>query len=305
MPTWSKKTETAQEDAFSDGQTLLVKHLDDILNQLATIKEKLEQPKAAQRQWAFEKAFFSTVTESKKTLMTMLNAPPVNLNSIDPALLERFQSPTTGRFITMVFPKEKIWNLDFLDRFIDEVKAAAVTVQGEKGGEDLSGFGVVFQVTSRQIKEGFVQSSWIAAIVVFFMLLLDFKRPTHVLLAMAPLAACVAATIGGLGLIGHNLNLASQISFPILLGIGVDYGVLLTRRWLEKDGADLPKVVKTIGSAITVAAFTTIAGFGTLMISSHRGLISFGELLALAVFICWITALFGLPILIRMFRLKR
>ena len=46
-----------------------------------------------------------------------------------------------------------------------------------------------------------------------------------------------------------------------------------------------------------VAALTTILGFGTLMISTHRGMVGLGLILTLGVTCCMVTALVFLPAL--------
>jgi predicted RND superfamily exporter protein len=49
-----------------------------------------------------------------------------------------------------------------------------------------------------------------------------------------------------------------------------------------------------------VAALTTVLGFGTLMTSSHRGLVGLGLILSLGVACCMLTALVFLPALLRL-----
>ena len=299
------KIQTAQEDAFSDGRTVLVKNLDAALARLEAIRMLLKTPQAAARQARYERAFFEAVDRARTDFLAMTRSDPVTIDRIDPALRERFVSKS-GKLATYVFPKGQIWDMDFLDRFLVQVEGAAGEVFGDdQAKERTTGWGVVFQKTSRLIRSGFNQASWMAAFIVAVMLLIDFRQVKLVLLATTPLVVAIAAGLGGLGLLGRDLNLASQISLPILLGVGVDYGILMTRRWLEDDGADLPHVVATIGSAISLAALTTLAGFGSLMFAKHRGLISFGEVLVIAILVGWLAALFGLPAVIKTLRLDK
>jgi hypothetical protein len=298
------RVEDAQEDAFSSGQKNLVKHLESVLGRFDDIQSALKKPDAGKSQALFEAALFDEIKKGKNMFLNMLDASPITLATLSPTLRDRFVS-SKGRFATYLFPTEKIWDVDFLDRFLGEVEQTTAKVfPPEEAITRLSGFGVVFRTTSRQIHEGFYQASWTAALIVFLMLFLDFRKPRFVLLAALPLFFGVAITMGGMGLLGVNLNMASQISFPILLGIGVDYGILFTRRWLEKDGADLPRVAGTIGYSISLAAATTMAGFGSLLFAQHRGLISFGSVLVVAVFICLASTLIGLPAIIRSFKMK-
>ena len=301
----AQKIETAQEDAFSDGRTDLVGHLDKTLARLEQIGQALGKPSATEAQTKFEQAFFSAVADAKTEFLAMTAQPPITLSTLPEDLRARFVSQS-GKLATYIFPKGEIWDMAFLDEFLGQIQGAAGQVFGEDQAPNrMTGWGVVFRVTSRMIREGFTQASLMAALIVFGMLWLDFRNLKHVMLAITPLVVAIAAGIGGLGLIGRDLNLASQISFPILLGIGVDYGVLMTRRWLEKDGQDLIGVVAGIGSAISLAGLTTIAGFGALLFARHRGMISFGEVLVIAVACGLVASLFGLPAIIKTFKLDK
>ena len=52
---------------------------------------------------------------------------------------------------------------------------------------------------------------------------------------------------------------------------------------------------RSTGLGILVVALTMILGFGTLMISSHRGLVGLGFILSLGVGTCMLTSLVLLP----------
>lgn len=295
---------TAQEDAFSDGRKDLVKHLDKIVERLGELKTALKLPDASKNEARFEKEIFATIAKARSEFSDMCKSPPVSIDTISPGLRDRFQA-SSGRFATYIFPKEQIWDLDFLDTFLVEIESASAKILGKEAPLRTTGFGVVFATTSKQIRDGFKQSSWMAALVVFIMLFLDFRKPLLVMMAATPVVVAIIVTMGIYGLLGIKLNMASQISFPILLGIGVDYGILVTRRWMEKDGVDIRKVISTVGWAISLAAMETIAGFGGLLFARHRGLASFGQLLVIAIAVTLAAALIGLPIMVKALRLEK
>ncbi len=114
------------------------------------------------------------------------------------------------------------------------------------------------------IHNGFVHASWMAAIIIFLLVLVDFRRLRDVLLTMFPLCTAIALSLGILGAIGIDLNMANQLFLPILMGIGIDYGIFMTHRWREPDGSDLTRLIATMGNALWLAAATAITGFGSL-----------------------------------------
>src|SRR5262249_39210567 len=147
----------------------------------------------------------------------------------------------------------------------------------------------------RAMKDGLTRAGLYAFAVIVLVLWLDFRGPRNTLLALLPLVLGVGWTVGLLGLFGFPLNPANMIAFPLILGVGVDNGVHVIHDWLlrRRDGA--ATISRAIGRGVFVKALTTIIGFGTLMISSERGLASLGFILALGVSCCMLTALLFLP----------
>ena len=89
-------------------------------------------------------------------------------------------------------------------------------------------------------------------------------------------------------------NYANVIVLPLLIGIGVDSGIHLVMRQdqiaagEDVHGTSTPR-------AILFSALTTVASFGSLMLSPHRGTASMGELLSIAIAFTLICTLIVLP----------
>jgi len=131
-------------------------------------------------------------------------------------------------------------------------------------------------------------------------LLADFRKPLHILLALTPLAMGMIFALGVMSLCGFALNPANMIAFPLILGVGVDNGVHVLHDYLSQRGKGIYSLHHTTGRGIMVAALTTILGFGTLMISHHRGLFGLGFILTLGVACCMLAALVFLPAVLRL-----
>jgi predicted RND superfamily exporter protein len=91
------------------------------------------------------------------------------------------------------------------------------------------------------------------------------------------------------------LNPANMIAFPLILGVGVDNGVHVLHDYLLRRAEGLSTISYPIGRGVLVKALTTMIGFGTLMISSERGLAGLGFILTLGVGCCMVAALAFLP----------
>jgi hypothetical protein len=110
---------------------------------------------------------------------------------------------------------------------------------------------------------------------------------------MMPVGLGMLLLFGLLGWLGEPLNPANMIVLPLILGIGVDDGVHVVHDYLRRKGAY--RMSPSTASAVLLTSLTTMVGFGSLMIASHRGLQSLGRVLTIGVTCCLFTSLIMLP----------
>jgi predicted RND superfamily exporter protein len=91
---------------------------------------------------------------------------------------------------------------------------------------------------------------------------------------------------------GIPFNFANIIVVPLLIGLGVASGIHLVMR-ARKNRDDL--MGTSTPRAVLFSALTTVASFGSLSVSGHRGTASMGELLTIAISLTLICALVVLP----------
>jgi predicted RND superfamily exporter protein len=150
----------------------------------------------------------------------------------------------------------------------------------------------------KSMKNGFQWAGFYALLVITLILLIDFRSPRRTLLALTPLAMGVLLSLGIMGLFGLPLNPANMIAFPLILGVGVDNGVHILHDFLMRRREGKNTISYAIGRGVLVKALTTMIGFGTLMISSERGLMGLGFILTLGVGCCMLASLVFLPALL-------
>ncbi len=85
------------------------------------------------------------------------------------------------------------------------------------------------------------------------------------------------------GALIFKLNYINVVAVPVLMGVGIDNGLHLYRRYKEKKFTDLTFVMRETGSAVILSNFTTSVGFASLLLASHRGLSSLGLLASLGI----------------------
>ena len=133
-------------------------------------------------------------------------------------------------------------------------------------------------------------------LLVLVLLRLDLGSWRDTGLAMVPLAVGMVWTLGAMGALGLEINLMNIFVMTMIIGIGVDYGVHLLHRWRESEG-DTGAVAET-SKAIAVAAFTTVVGFGSLILSHFPGLRTVGAAAILGALSTAVLAITLLPVLL-------
>ena len=102
------------------------------------------------------------------------------------------------------------------------------------------------------------------------------------------LLCCLVALAAGL-LIFHQLNMVTIGFCAILIGLGVDFAILVFGRYQQArdEGTDHPaavsEAIKGLGKAIFFGALTTAVGFMALMLAGSQGFTQLGVLIALGI----------------------
>jgi hopanoid biosynthesis associated RND transporter like protein HpnN len=276
----------AQDKAFSGGQKELVASLEKVMGSMETVAEKLaSRPAALARMKAFEKALFEVLAKAAEMTRSWGKVGPLQPEDLPSGIRNRFQGKS-GRFAIYVFPKKSVYDMEFLDRFLDDVYALSPTA---------TGFPTTHQVFSRLIMTGFRQAAVYAVVVVFLLLFIEFRHLGYALAAILPLSLGGAWMFGVMRFLGISLNYANIIAFPLVIGLAVDYGVYLTHR-LREDRNRHPFAVMEQGAVpVFMAALTTLAGIGAICMGEHQGAASLGEALIYGIITSLAAAILVLP----------
>jgi predicted RND superfamily exporter protein len=122
------------------------------------------------------------------------------------------------------------------------------------------------------------------------LLVLLYRAPKPLLVLMFSLLLSMGAMVAGLKITGLSLNLFNVLAFPLVLGVGVDYGiyVVLAVRQMAHEKSALATILKPI----LLSGLTTIAGFGSLGLANNPSLSGLGLVCALGVACCLFSTLF-------------
>ncbi|MBN2293540.1 MAG: MMPL family transporter [Pirellulales bacterium] len=231
-------------------------------------------------------------------LRAMADPNPPELDDLPKSLVTRFVGQD-GRHLLRIYSKGDIWDMDEMEKFVKDVRS----VDPQATGNPLQTY-----EASRQMKASYEKAALLALVAITVVLLLDFcsfrdgfwampfNALAYTMLAMAPLGLGMLQTFGLMGLLDIPLNPANMIVLPLILGIGIDDGVHVIHDYRRQSGPY--RMSASTASAVLITSLTTMIGFGSLMIASHRGLQSLGRVLTIGVSCCLFASLIMLPALL-------
>ena len=120
------------------------------------------------------------------------------------------------------------------------------------------------------------------------------------MLTLLPLVVGMIWMLGVMVLCHLPFNPANIMVLPLLVGIGVAYGIYVVQRFRQEGEATF--YGKSTGRAVILSALTTIAGFASLLIGKHQGIRSLGLVMTIGVSACLLATLAMLPALLEIAR---
>jgi len=116
------------------------------------------------------------------------------------------------------------------------------------------------------------------------------KKIRAVLIAGVPTLYSIFITYGFIGWSGIEATPTIIALGPILMALGVAYGLHLSNRFTEEEGENaqikMMKALSTTGRAIALSALTTMIGFGSLMYTNLGPVFTVGLSLTIGIFVC-------------------
>ncbi len=134
-------------------------------------------------------------------------------------------------------------------------------------------------------------------ILIILLLFVSFRDYTYVLLPVATLIIVAVWTFGTMVLLGIKFTVVEVAVLPLVVGLGIDYSVHISRRYQEEmsKGKDISysikQSVKMVGSALSLAVATTIIAFFSFVFSEIAPIRNFGILVGLGIFYAFFLTL--------------
>lgn len=125
--------------------------------------------------------------------------------------------------------------------------------------------------------------------IAFFVLVLFWKNLYYAALSILPPLCGICIFLIMSALLQIELNLFALFAMPLLIGLGIDYGVFMIFKFKGQKSELHPT------RAVIVAALSTLIGFGSLMAGQHKVLFGIGFMVFIGISASIFAAIFIVP----------
>jgi predicted RND superfamily exporter protein len=275
-------------DAASAATKVQLTEAQTLLGQIIPLLDQDRHPEAAARLAVFERAFFTDLKDKWDLIRASIVSSPPTLQDLPQAVRQRFISPRET-FLIRVFPSQDIWNFEPLSRFVKDLWSIDPNAVGDP---------VLLYAFTSAFHNSCLWAAGLALAAVTLMLLLLFRSLQMTLLALAPLVVGTALTLNMMWLLNLPFNQANVLFLPLILGEGIEFGIIILVRWQLEESTRVITLPASTAKGVALAALTTTVGFGSLMISGHRGVFSLGLLATVGSLSVLLASLTVLPALL-------
>lgn len=259
-----------------------------LINRIGPLLDPVSNSGVIARLRDFEQHFFADLHDKWNLLRSFeksaLTSPPMTTADLPPAVQERFINQ--GTYLIQAFPSQDVWDFEPLKRFVDSLW---------KVDPDAVGDPVLLYVFTTDFRNSILWASGIAVVIIAAMLTIFYRRLKMAMLALIPLWTGASLTLFLMWLTNLPFNQANVLFLPLILGEGIEFGIIILTRWQMEEPAREIALPASTAKGVALAALTTTVGFGSLMISGDRGTFSLGLLATIGSLSVLLSSLSILP----------
>ncbi|QDU33990.1 MMPL family protein [Poriferisphaera corsica] len=286
-----------------------LQNLDDSLTHFSRNSSALDEVERQSRLAALQKDFVVWQRSSAALIDQTLSTEPLTEEDLPEEIISPYVATINGQtlYAIEVFPKTDTFNGYNAADISDDAEMREHEYEmmgplsegvlkpfiGEMRAVDPDVTGVIVQIyeSGALIWKSYLEAGVYALCLVFILLWIDFRKMNDTVLCLTPVMIGFALTFGILYLVGIQINPANIIVLPLMFGIGVDAGVHILHRYRQDRFTRPLGLSGGVGKGVSLTSYTTMIGFGSLMISSHRGMAGLGFVMMLGIgmtlLACW------------------
>jgi len=227
-------------------------------------------------------------------------------------LLDKLQAEQTSSGLpdwTKIFPEKSSWWFLINQFFSDDQRTESGmlrTSQPIRSSEEKAKLGeFIHRADPQAIITGWQYTLWdlipwakgelvtfttVVGLLILLLLWIVYRRLSLWLIHTSALLFSMLGLVAALKLLHLSINLLNTLAFPLVLAIGVDYGIqflVVSRR-----EGDLKENLANVLKPLSICGLATFAGFGVLIPAQNPALSGLGTVCALGVLLCLLTTFF-------------
>lgn len=272
----------------------LVKRFEELRQLNASVKEEFDRaPLIIQTADRLIADLLNTVREINTTIDALLAWPQ-----------ELYLSKDGTKLLINARPKQSSqYSLDYNRTITREVREALQSLRLEDQGLmwGLTGPYTLAAETNSQLNVDMRNTTIISAIGVMIVIILTLRRFFYPVLALIVLFLALIATLAWAKFATNGLNLVTSFLPPLILGLGIDYGINFIAHFLQerRAGHRIETALKAAllhkGAALITASLATSCVLFGLMIASSPGLYEMGIIAGVGVLLALAATVLILP----------
>ncbi len=267
-----------------------VKEANRLLTQIVTLLNSPNRQEVGGRLAAFGQKFFLDLKDKWEFLKNNVTSPAPRIEDLPEDVRKRFVSQL-GNYLIRVFPAQDIWDPTPLARFVQDMRSVDAKVVGDP---------VLLHVFTLAFRNACLWAAGMALAAITILLFLLFRSVKMTLLALLPLALGTGWTINLMWLLNIPFNQANVLFLPLILGEAIEFGIIIVVRWMQEESARAITLPASTAKGVILSALTTTVGFGSLMVSGHRGTFSLGLLATVGSLSVLLASVSVLPAFLRL-----
>ncbi len=228
----------------------------------------------------------SVFYKMNQKIRTMASTGKISLDMLPSNIRDSLISRDGESYLISVSPTRNPWEGAYRDIFTDQMESVT-----DKG----TGMILVGDQMNLMAQADGRRASLFAVIVVFLILVADFRNIKLAIITMLPLLGSFITLFGIMAVTGIKFDFINIIVVPLLIGIGIDDAVHINHRYLREGKGRMNVVIAMTGTALLMTTLTTVFGFASFIPSIMRAMRSTGIVLSLAMAIAFLNSVLFHP----------
>jgi hypothetical protein len=234
-------------------------------------------------------------TTAEEMMLRMVNMEPWGPEDLPTFFRQRLMTIDRQQFVVFIWPTESVESDLYANIWEQRLRGVAAEAEGE-GIEILVADEVLIRGwVSRLVLADAPRVIPLAALIVFLILLVDYRNLRRTLLVSSSLVVGMLGFIGVMHMMGMTLNMFNIVVIPSAIGIGIDASVHIYHRYTSEGPGSVVFVMRHTGAAVFLASVTTAIGFGSSLICHKVGLQTMGAAAIAGIGMTFLAAGFYFP----------